>query len=77
MVSRRGPISLPSGMRRHLDSDPGSAVIVEVREGELRLRPAAGIAMDRCSDADIEAWNRADGLSASDRQALLNRLLQP
>jgi AbrB family looped-hinge helix DNA binding protein len=75
-VSRRGQITLPAGMRRHLGIAPGGAVIVEECDGELRLKPAAVVELDRYSDSEIEAWDRADALSVSERQAILTRLLQ-
>jgi hypothetical protein len=52
------------------------AVIVEECEGELRLKPAAVLEVARYSDAQIAAWDRADVLSAAERQAILQRLLQ-
>jgi hypothetical protein len=51
-------------------------VIVEECEGELRLKPAAVLEVARYSDAQIGAWDRADVLSAAERQAILQRLLQ-
>ena len=75
-MSRRGQITLPAGMRRHLGIAPGGAVIVEECEGELRLKPAAVLEVARYSDAQITAWDRADVLSAAERQAILQRLLQ-
>lgn len=75
-VSRRGQITLPAGMRRHLGIAPGGVVIVEECEGELRLKPAAVLEVDRYTDAQIEEWERADALSAAERQAILQRLLQ-
>ena len=51
-------------------------MIVEECEGELRLKPAAVLEVARYSDAQIAAWDRADVLSAAERQAILQRLLQ-
>ncbi|MFM7268289.1 MAG: AbrB/MazE/SpoVT family DNA-binding domain-containing protein [Cyanobium sp.] len=75
-VSRRGQITLPAGMRRHLGIAPGGAVIVEECDGELRLKPAAVLEVESYSDAQIEEWDRADALSADERQAILQRLLE-
>ena len=75
-VSRRGQITLPAGMRRHLGIAPGGAVIVEECEGELRLKPAAVLEVARYSDAQIAQWDRADVLSTAERQDILQRLLQ-
>lgn len=76
MVSSRGQITLPAGMRRHLGIAPGGAVIVEECEGELRLKPAAVLEVEIYSDREIEEWDRADVLSAAERQAILQRLQQ-
>jgi len=75
-VLRRGQSTLPAGMRRHLGIAPGDVVIVEEFGGELRLKPAAVQEVARYSDAQIAAWDRADVLSAAERQAILQRLLQ-
>ena len=75
-VSSRGQITLPAGMRRHLGITPGGAVIVEEREGELRLRPAAVFELELYGDAQIEAWDRADTLTSNERNAILMRLQQ-
>jgi antitoxin PrlF len=73
-VSSRGQITLPAGMRKHLGIAPGSALIVEELEGELRLKPAAVIEVELYSDAQITEWDRADVLTPSDRDAILQRL---
>jgi AbrB family looped-hinge helix DNA binding protein len=75
-VSRRGQITLPAGMRRHLGIAPGGAVIVEECEGELRLKPAAVMEVAHYSDTQIAQWDRADVLSTAERQDILQRLLQ-
>jgi len=75
-VSRRGPIALPAGLRRHLGIAPGGVVMVEECEGGLRLKPAAVLAVAHYSDAQIAEWDRADVLSTAERQVILQRLLQ-
>lgn len=74
IVSGRGQITLPAGMRKHLGIAPGSAVIVEERDGELMLKPAAVLSIGTYSDAQIADWDRADALSADERQRILVRL---
>jgi len=73
-VSSRGQITLPAGMRKHLGIAPGSALIVEELEGELRLKPAAVIEVEIYSDAQITEWDRADVLTPSHRDAIIQRL---
>ena len=74
IVSGRGQITLPAGMRKHLGIAPGSAVIVEERDGELTIKPAAVLSIDTYSDALIADWDREDVLSADERQRILARL---
>ena len=42
IVSSRGQVTLPVGMRKHLGIAPGSAVIIEERDGELTLAAQLG-----------------------------------
>jgi antitoxin PrlF len=74
IVSGRGQITLPAGMRKHLGIAPGSALIVEERDGELMLKPAAVLSIDTYSDVQITDWDREDVLSADERQRILARL---
>ncbi len=74
IVSGRGQITLPVGMRKHLGLTSGSAVIVEERNGELTLKPAAVVEIETYSDQQIAAWDREDALTADERQRILMRL---
>ena len=74
IVSGRGQITLPAGMRKHLGIAPGSAVIVEERDGALLLKPAAVLSIDTYSDAQIADWDREDVLSTDERRRILARL---
>ena len=73
-VSSRGKITLPAGMRKHLGIAPGSALIVEELDGELRLKPAVVLELDHYSDAQIEDWYSTDALPSAERDAILQRL---
>ena len=73
-VSSRGQITLPAGVRKHLDIAPGGALIVEECDGELRLKPAAVLKFEYYSDAQIADWDHADSLSADERRQILERL---
>ncbi|MEA3643763.1 MAG: AbrB/MazE/SpoVT family DNA-binding domain-containing protein [Lamprobacter sp.] len=75
-VSSRGQVTLPAGIRNQLGIKPGDALIVEECEGELRLKPAAVLELERYSDAQIAEWDRADTLSAGERRRILERLQQ-
>lgn len=74
IVSSRGQVTLPVGMRKHLGIAPGSAVIIEERDGELTLKPAAVLEIDAYSDAQIADWDREDALTNDERQRILARL---
>lgn len=74
IVSSRGQITLPAVIRKHLGIAPGSAVIVEERDGELILKPAAVLSIDTYSDAQIADWDREDVLTADERRRILARL---
>ncbi|MFM1812137.1 MAG: hypothetical protein RLZZ336_1075 [Cyanobacteriota bacterium] len=75
-VSSRGQITLPADMRRHLGIQPGGAVIIEERDGELRLKPAAVLEVELYTDEQIAAWDREDALSPQERQRILQRMQQ-
>lgn len=74
IVSSRGQITLPAGMRKHLGIAPGSAVIIEERNGELALKPAAVLEIERYTDEQVAGWDREDKLSAAERKRILTRL---
>jgi antitoxin PrlF len=74
IVSGRGQITLPAGMRKQLGIAAGSAVIVEERDGALLLKPAAVMEIDHYSDRQIADWDRDDALSAKERKQILVRL---
>ena len=73
-VSSRGQITLPSALRKQLGITPGGALIVEAVDGELRLKPAAVFELEVYGEAQIASWDRADQLSADERQRILERL---
>ncbi|WP_305041965.1 AbrB/MazE/SpoVT family DNA-binding domain-containing protein [Geoalkalibacter sp.] len=74
IVSGRGQITLPAGMRKKLGIKPGGVVIAEDRDGEVVLRPAAVLEVEIYSDADIAHWERQDQLSPAAKEAILNKL---
>jgi len=74
IVSNRGQITLPADMRKQLGIAPGSAVIIEARNGELALKPAAVLEIERYSDEQIAQWDSEDKLTASERKRILARL---
>lgn len=73
VVSGRGQITLPASMRRRLGIKAGGVLVVEAREGELVLRPAAVVELDTYSDEEISAWDREDRLSTAERSRILKK----
>lgn len=74
IVSSRGQITLPASMRKHLGIEGGSALIIEERDGELALKPAAVMEIEAYSDEQVAEWNSADELSAGERKRILAKL---
>ncbi|MBK6743670.1 MAG: AbrB/MazE/SpoVT family DNA-binding domain-containing protein [Hydrogenophilales bacterium] len=74
IVSNRGQITLPAAMRKHLGIVPGGAVIIDERNGELTVKPAAVLEIEPYSDEQITRWDAEDALSAGERQRILARL---
>jgi len=74
IVSSRGQITLPAGMRKKLGIKPGGVVIVEDRDGEVVLRPAAVVEVDVYGDTEIDRWQSEDRLSSSERKRILDKL---
>lgn len=74
VVSSRGQITLPAGLRKRLGIKPGGVVIIEERNGELVLRPAAVLEIETYADVDIARWEKDDRLTEAERDAILKRL---
>ena len=74
LVSSRGQITLPAGMRKQLGIKPGGAVVVEQHEGSIVLKPAVVLEIDTYSDARIAAWDAEDRLEEGERERILARL---
>ena len=75
VVSSRGQITLPAGIRKRLGIEPGGVVILEDRDGELVIKPAAVVAVESYSDRQIAEWDAEDRLLSDEREAIRRRLL--
>ena len=61
-ISKRGTVTLPPGLRRRFGFDQmeNPLVIIEERDGELILRPAAAIPVRDLPASVIEQWIAED-----------------
>ena len=74
LVSSRGQITLPANIRKRFGIKSGSVLILEERNNEMVLKPAAIVEMDVYSDKQIADWNRADSLSGNERKKITRKL---
>jgi AbrB family looped-hinge helix DNA binding protein len=72
-VSSRGQITLPADVRKRLGIAAGGVVIIEERENEIALRPAAVMEIETYGDADIARWDAEDRLEEAGRLAILQK----
>lgn len=73
LVSSRGQITLPAGVRKRLGIKSGGVVLIEERAGELVLRPAAVMEVEHYADEDIAAWDAQDRLTPAERNAIAKK----
>ena len=74
IVSNRGQLTLPSNLRKRLGIRHGGTVILEERDNELVIKPAAVLEIEMYSDAQIAQWDAEDRLSPDERSSLLTKL---
>jgi len=74
VVSGRGQVTLPAAMRKRLGIKAGGVVVVEDRDGELVIRPAAVVELAAYSDEEIVAWDREDRLAPEERARILKKV---
>ena len=74
IVSSRGQLTLPSNLRKRLGLRNGGAVIMEERNNEVVIKPAAVLEIEMYSDDQIAVWDEDDRLSPEERSNLLARL---
>ena len=69
-VSNRGQITLPVHIRRTLGISSGGTLLVEEKDGELRLKPAVVFELDTYSDEQITNWEKEDEFAPGQRERL-------
>jgi AbrB family looped-hinge helix DNA binding protein len=74
IVSNRGQLTLPAGLRKRFGIQSGGPVIIEDRNGEIVLKPAVVMEVELYSDEQIAAWDRDDLLEKNESTMLKQRL---
>jgi AbrB family looped-hinge helix DNA binding protein len=74
IVSTRGQITLPADIRKRLGIKSGEPVILEDRNGELVLKPAAVLEIEMYTPEQVAEWDRDDELGDAERAQILERL---
>lgn len=74
IVSDRGQLTLPANVRKRFGLSHGGAVILEERDNEMVIKPAAVLEIEMYSDSQIAAWDKEDKLSPDDRATILARV---
>ena len=73
LVTSRGQITLPAGIRKRLGIKAGGVVLLEERNGELVVRPAAVMEIENYSDEDIASWDKKDRLTEAERAGIIRK----
>ena len=74
IVSSRGQLTLPVGLRKRFGLQKGGPVILEERAGEIVLKPAVVLEVELYSDQQISAWDLDDRIDEGERTELEQRL---
>ena len=74
IVSERGQITLPAAIRKRLGLKGGGALILEERNSELVLKPAAVMEVEIYDDEQIAQWDKDDQLSGTERYQIKKSL---
>ena len=74
IVSERGQITLPAAIRKRLGLKGGGALILEERNSELVLKPAAVMEIEVYDDEQIVQWDKDDQLSGIERDQIKKSL---
>lgn len=74
LISNRGQITLPAGIRKRFGLQCGGAVILEEHDNALVIKPAAVLEIEMYADSQIARWEAEDSLDESTRASILTRL---
>jgi antitoxin PrlF len=76
IVSNRGQLTLSANLRKRFGIRNGGAVIIEDRDNEMVIKPAAVLEIEMYSAEQVAAWDEEDLFSPADRAAVLAKLSQ-
>jgi AbrB family looped-hinge helix DNA binding protein len=74
LVSSRGQLTLPAGLRKRFGLQHGGAVILEEHNNELVIKPAAVLEIEMYTESQVAQWDAEDLLDDSQRSTILKRL---
>ncbi len=74
VVSSRGQVTLPAGVRKRLGIKTGDVLILEDRGSEIVLKPGVVIETQYYRDEEIAQWDDADRLPPKERARILGKL---
>lgn len=77
IVSSRGQITLPSGLRKLPGIKVADTVILEYRKGEIVPKPGRPPKIQNYSDAQIARWDAEDRLDGKTRTRILDKVSSP
>ena len=74
LVSGRGQITLPAAIRKRFGLKGGGALILEERNNELVLKPAAVMEIEIYDDDQVMKWDNDDQLTETERKQIRKSL---
>ena len=77
VVSSRGQITLPAGLRKRMGIKSGDVVILEEHGNKIVLKPGIVLEVDHYSDEQIARWDIEDKLSEDEREQIVRALISP
>lgn len=77
LVSNRGQLTLPVGLRKRFGLQRGGAVILEEHDNRLVIKPAAVLEIEMYADSQIAEWDTEDLLDDNKRSSVINRFGSP
>ena len=77
IVSSRGQITLPAGLRKRFGIKSGDLLILDDRGNEIVLIPGVVPEVQCYSNEQVAEWDAADRLSKRDRTRILDQVGGP